>query len=317
MQAPSSAGSGPATSWRRLGLLAISSSGIACGAPAEPPPDARPVAPLFGIAVVADCHLTTNPDRATRLAETVAWINDHAAERGIELVVVVGDIGWGAGVQAARDQLDALTVPYVPIIGDNEIHGGSEEVFDEVYASHFEALAATLDGFTRAPRPVAGPDGAQLHLQNLAFDHRGLHLVGLDFNDRETEVFQGELGVLHDVPGGTLPYLVASAATYPGRAPGSVLLFSHIPMHPGPFGQDGMAALRGVLGPHQGTIAGNFAGHIHLGYETRVPGLFPVYVTAATWVGDLTIRVIDVGHDGHGYVHTTETVVIPSAVPGA
>lgn len=298
-------------------LLAATVAWAGCGAASDAAPDARPVQPLFTIAVVADCHLTTNPDRATRLAEAIAWINAQAQARHIELVVVVGDIGWGPGVQAGRDLLETLAMPYVPLIGDNEIHGGSEQTYDTVYAPHYAELATTLDGFARAPLPVRDPaGGADRYLQNVSFDYRGLHVVGLDFNDRETVDLGGELGVLHDYPGGTLPWLARSASTYAGRDDDSVLMFSHIPMHQGAFDQAEMTALRGLLAPYKGKVFGNFAGHVHVAYEAPVEDLYDVYVTAATWAGDLSIRLIDVGHDGAAFVNSTEIVVIPSAVSG-
>lgn len=299
-------------------LCAVALGAAGCGGAGEPPADARPVERRFSIAVIADCHLTTNPDRATRLAEAVAWIDAQAAARAIELVVVVGDIGWGPGVQAAKDLLDTLAIPYVPIIGDNEIHGGSERAFDDVYAPHFAALAGRLDGFARAAVPVRDPvRGEDRYLQNLAFDHRGVHLVGLDLADRETDELEGETGVLHDYPGGTLDWLARSAATFAGRADESVLMFSHLPMHVGAFSTDEMTTLGGLLAPHARKVFADFAGHVHLAYQAPVDGIYDVHVTGATWAGDLTIRLIDVGHDGVGFVITTELVTIASAVPGA
>jgi hypothetical protein len=301
-----------------LGLWLAVALTTACGGSSDDAPDARPVESLFTIAVVADCHLTTNPDKETRLAEAVAWLNAEASARDIELVAVVGDIGWGMGVQSAKDLLDMLSIPYIPIIGDNEIHGGSEQTYDAVYAPHYAELATTLDDFERAPLPVIDPvANAERHLQNFSFDYRGLHIVGLDFNDRETFDFEGELAELQDFPGGTMPWLEQSASTYASRDDGSVILLSHIPMHIGAFDQAEMGALRDLFEPDKAKVYGNFAGHMHLSYETPVADIYDVYVTAATWVEEeLPIRLIHVGHDGIGFVSSTEVVFVPSAIVG-
>ena len=71
----------------------------------------------------------------------MTWINDNAQEHQIELVPVLGDVGWGEGLTTAKDLLETLTVPYLPIIGDNEIVYGDEANFASVFAPQMEWLA--------------------------------------------------------------------------------------------------------------------------------------------------------------------------------
>jgi len=121
----------------------------------------------FSFAILADPHIVGNPDHAARLTAAVEWINGEAQGRSIELVFVLGDIAWGNGFGAARDMLDDLSMPYLPLTGDNEIQVGNEEDYDTAWAPHYLAVApehrlAVLiereDGqFAEAGRVVADP----------------------------------------------------------------------------------------------------------------------------------------------------------------
>ena len=71
-------------------------------------PSEGPLEPLFTIAAVADPHLSSDGEHAERTARLVDWINDNAGARGIELVVISGDIAWGAGLKIAPALLDAI-----------------------------------------------------------------------------------------------------------------------------------------------------------------------------------------------------------------
>ncbi|MFT7520434.1 MAG: hypothetical protein ACI9MC_002580, partial [Kiritimatiellia bacterium] len=94
----------------------------------------------FSFVVVADPHIASAPEHLQRLQGAVEWINAAAIDEKIEVVMVVGDIGWSGGLPRAQQALDALTMPYVPIIGDNEVHIGAEERFDEVFGAHLDSL---------------------------------------------------------------------------------------------------------------------------------------------------------------------------------
>ena len=109
-----------------LGLLAgifILSAG--CVPPA-------PEGQLFSFAVIADPHVSSgNPATTEKMAACVDWINTHHADedKGIAMVFVLGDMGGGRGA-LVKAILDDLEIPYVPVIGDNDVHwtgGGQRE----------------------------------------------------------------------------------------------------------------------------------------------------------------------------------------------
>src|SRR5690606_19752407 len=71
---------------------------------------------VFSFAIFADPHVVRVGDHLDRLRAAVAWANEHADARRIDVVFVVGDIGWSGGLPLAREALDDLVVPYVPVI---------------------------------------------------------------------------------------------------------------------------------------------------------------------------------------------------------
>ena len=116
------------------------------------------LAPLFSFAIFADPHVTaSNLEHQERLAAAVAWVNAHAEERNIALVWVVGDIGWSGGLEISRSLLEDLGPTWVPVLGDNEVHLGAEQTFDEVFADQYALLEATMDGWTRGTVAVHDP----------------------------------------------------------------------------------------------------------------------------------------------------------------
>ena len=265
---------------------------------------------LFSFVVIADPHITTSTDHQARLAAAVAWINVEAASEPIEMVWVVGDIGWGEGLPISKALLDDLDVPYLPVIGDNEIAVGDQAAFEEVYAPQYELLATTFDGWTRGPVEVYDDvNDRELFLQNFSFGFGGLHWVGLDWCSRDESALYSEFADLHDVDGGTYPYFQDTVLGFDADLDESVLLFSHHPMHLGMFDQDEMAKITGVT--TQKGVAANWAGHLHQTAEIDVPeGGYTAYVTDATWDDDNTVRVVQVWSDGLRYSFEQSLVVI-------
>ena len=127
----------------------------------------------FTFAIIADPHVTGSGEHADRLAAAVAWINDNAEARMIEVVLVLGDICWGGGMELARGLLDELDMPYVPITGDNEVVGGYEEAFHDTFSDQYELLSTTLESWRQAEMPVWHPVAEQSSwLTNVAFEHQ-------------------------------------------------------------------------------------------------------------------------------------------------
>lgn len=295
---------------------------LACAEPATKtaPADTADTAPaaletVFSFAVLADPHVSGEGDNATRLEQAVTWINEQAPTRGIELVFVVGDIGWGEdGLALFRELLDGLTVPYLPVLGDNEVHFDSEQLFDTTFADHYAALAESLPGLTRGPVEVDNPAWATTSwFQNFAFPYGGVWFLGLDWNSRDPDPLWGEYGEIHDFEGGTFPWFEAELAAMDPSEAEDVLLFSHHPMHAGVFDSGEMDQLVGATLPVAGRVAAAFAGHIHVTYEQPVDdGGYDVFVTDAVWDDEITVRLVDVQTDGarFSYAQTLEVVAL-------
>ena len=84
-----------------------------CGEAPEPNPPEPPE--QFSFVIIADPHIAGPVEHERRLSVAVDWVNEHRDGERIELVFVVGDIGWKrAGQEKARAILDQLTPLYVP-----------------------------------------------------------------------------------------------------------------------------------------------------------------------------------------------------------
>ncbi|MFZ5481707.1 MAG: metallophosphoesterase family protein [Myxococcota bacterium] len=288
-----------------MGLLLL-----ACASP-EPEPagddapsteatDPGPMAPLFSFVVLADPHVSAAEasENEARLAAAVEWIAENAEARDVAVVILVGDIAWDDGFDAARAVLDTLPVPWVPVLGDNEIQFGDEEAFDAAFASQYAGLAQELDGWQRGTTPVDNPEiGAPSWIQDFSFDIDGVHFVGLDWCTRHLGGIEGEMADLHDFDGGTLRWLEDDLHALPEGPSDRVAFFSHHPMHlsPGAFDLAEIEALDALLATWDDAIYANFAGHYHVnGEEVDTGRPLDVYVTDATWDDAIDLRVVSV-----------------------
>jgi hypothetical protein len=194
----------------------------------------------FSYAVIADPHVSGGPDSspAQRLQQAVDWVNAHRDQENIDLVFVVGDIGWSGNAVTAKSILDGLDMPYAPVIGDDEIAAGAElefrDTFEPVYQS-LEAMAGDpgsgFSNWTKAPGPVWNPDiGDWSTFQNFAFDYRGVHFVGLDWVLRDMSIGIGEEAELHDFAGGTFPWFTNYVETCSKDKQENIVMFAHHPM---------------------------------------------------------------------------------------
>ncbi len=289
---------------------------LGCPTPADDDDVAPTPGPLeheFSFVVLADPHITADDERLDRLETTVAWIGEEMDARRIELVLIVGDVGWSGGAELARDALDQLAVPYVPLIGDNENQAGEGELFDTVFGPRFDALDAVTDGYVRAPTPAFDPDrDADTWLQNLTFQHRGITFVGMDWASRESGLM-GETAELHDYDGGSWPHFVEWLTSLPEGRSEDVVLASHHPMHafPGAFTLDEMDRIMGVTGPLHDRVYGAFAGHYHLDLEETAPdGSYEIFITDAVWDDEITLRFVEVWGNEERVEYRQELVVL-------
>lgn len=283
---------------------------------ADTAPDdtAAPMEVAFRYVVIADPHVTVPAGEALdRLDRAVAWVNAEREARDLRLVLIVGDIAWSDGLDAARASLDRLTIPYVPLNGDNEVQLGWEEAYHTAFATQFDALAATFPDWTMAPAAVENPEhGVTSWFHNVAFTYEGVRFVGLDWASRDIQYLLGEFGELHDFEGGTFPFFEAQIAAAAGGAGENVVMFGHIPMHLGAFDLDEMARIAAVTAPLADHVWADLAGHYHGSASERVEeGGYDLHVTDATWDDDVELRIVEVRTDGARFAPTTALVVVP------
>jgi hypothetical protein len=265
---------------------------------------------LFSFVVLADPHIAGPIEHEQRLEKAVDWINSVATERAIELVMVVGDIGWGAGLETSRELLDALEVSYVPLIGDNEVQTDDEFRFTEVYASQFERLEGELDEWMKVPTSVVHPEsGETVWLQNLRFEHKGVLFVGLDTIVRGVKGTMGEFGTLNDYPGGTWPFLETVLSDAEFRPYESIVLAGHVPIMLGALDVKEMAEVATTIGPVGEWVYAHYAGHLHVDHEeTLYDQGIELYVTDATWDDHISLRLVTVSGNGVRMEYTHESI---------
>ncbi len=261
----------------------------------------------FSFAVVADPHIAGGPTgtSAQRLQEAVDWINAHRSAEQIDIVFVVGDNGWGAGMGTAKDILDSLDMPYAPLMGDNEIHAGDDAAFQSAYEPLFDSLEALTQegtsGFSawkKAAGPVYVPSiDDTCYLQNFGFTYRGVNFACLDWVKRDLSVGFGEDAATHNFTGGTLPWLGDYLATMPKDKHENTVMLAHHPMFTlggevgiiaaasGAFAPGEMAEIEGLLldpnHSYDEYVSVAFGGHFHTqGYlpEDADPNLIELHL---------------------------------------
>ena len=287
---------------------------LACAEPAEDlvPEEEPELEFLFSVAAIADPHVA-NEEYRQRLADTVAWIDANTEDRSIELAVVLGDVGWGEGLQQAHDELEELDVPYLPVIGDNEPHFGDDENFDVVFDEQFAELEELGEDWTRAEIPVWDPLAEEyVWLQNYALTWRGLRLVTLDWASRSEDMVTSETGDTHDFAGGTLEFLASEMEDLDAAQDESIVLLTHNPMFliPGGFDLEQSAAVYEVVDGDK--VAMNLAGHFHIDHDEEVPdGGYDVHVVDAVWDDLKTVRMVEVWSNGERFAYEHELVIVP------
>ncbi|MBI4362433.1 MAG: metallophosphoesterase [Euryarchaeota archaeon] len=273
---------------------------------------------VFSFAVVSDIHIGEEfPDYGTpgyadtgggqeywiteNARRAVARVNERRLPDDIRFVLVTGDLTDSAERSEflkAREILDGLRVPYVPLLGNHDVWPYTRDteapdpvgdrVFEEVFAPAFDRLSRTFRRWEKEPGPVWDPEvGRTARFQNLAFDYQGFHVVGLDFVSRQHAPL-GQPGApgeadLHDFAGGTYRWLQGHLAAYPRTKKDNILLFQHHPMTKDPWGfamafsYGEYAKLVGMLNNYKYDIGLCAAGHFHryADYNVRTLSLWP------------------------------------------
>jgi hypothetical protein len=274
----------------------------------------EPMTHRFSFAVVADPHIQGSEDHDARLESAVAWINAEASNRDIQLTLVLGDIGWGeTGLERSLELLTPLSMPWVPVIGDNVVISGQDAEFESVFEDQIAVLEQELMSWEKSPSPVWDPNyEVQSSLQNFRFEHEGVLFVALDWNIRGIGGLAAEFADLHDFDGGSWPFLVESLDGAHARPEESILLLSHIPLMAGALDVEEVGQVNTLTSPLSSRIDAAYAGHMHVTYDLyNKPGGYEVLVTDATWDDENVIRIVDVYGDGQAYSYVQELVEIP------
>jgi len=276
-------------------------------------PESEPVE-VFRFGIIADPHVTGAGDHLDRLNAAVTHLNAAHTDAPLAFVAVLGDIAWGGGWDVSRDALSALTMPWVPIQGDNPIQVGEEIGFSTTFGPQLDALATQLDGWQRGSIPTPDPVYGEVWLTNLAFEVQGVTVVGLDLNSREVGTILGETPDLFDIPGGTLPFFESVLdGLEPDGLDARVLMLTHMPMLYGLgfFDLDEVAVLEERLSGRADLLGINHAGHLHAHAEGDWPELgFDVTVTDATWDDDNSVRLVTVSATDRRFIWTSEPQVV-------
>lgn len=268
------------------------------------PPDGQ----IFSFVVIADPHVSNGTDNAEELEACVEWINDHHEDenKSIQTVFVVGDMGGSRG-SLAKAILDDLTIPYVPLIGDNDVHwsGGGEEndrfytggrEFNDTFGDVFDELASVMENWNKAPTPVWNPEiGTYSYLHNFSFDVGGVHFTCLDWCTRKNQPtqedpLQTEQADLHDFQEGTWQWFTDDITQCNKDAEENIVMLSHHPMHIAPvigelpvnlgaFDHNELDQVESFTAMHGSHVYANISGHYHINwYEARPEGGYEVYV---------------------------------------
>lgn len=258
-----------------------------------PVPVAR--AEVFSFAVIADPHIDANPEHQECLQTAIDWLIANKDDKDIELVFVLGDIAWGAtgdrrNLAIAKEMLDPLNdagIPYVPIIGDNEVHGHCDEEFHKVFGPQYGYLSRAVKNWRKAATPVG-----EAYLQNFSFDHKGLHFVCPDFISRE---LGNEGGELHDMLEGSWPWFQNDIRHCAKAKEENILIMTHIGMFRTGFAvadrflfaKDTMERVTAFLWDYAEYVDTNYSGHIHQNWFAKVyfedDLLYYARVTDETW----------------------------------
>ena len=275
---------------------------------AEPPMEFA-----FSFAIIADPHVTSGGENQDRLTAAVDWINSVAEARQVELVLILGDVAWNAGLDTIVGVLDELDMPYAAVIGDNEVQSGDEEAFDTTFTPTYDVLSTDFDNWSRTIAPVYNPLADEDNwFSNFSFDHRGVHFVAVDWCARAASGVLAETGELHDFDDGTFQWFTDDLAATGAAATDSVVMASHIPMHLGLFDLDELGQLETLLLQYEDLVYAQFAGHIHVDAEEVVgEDLYTVYITDATWDDEVRVRVVEVSGNGQRFEYEHELVDVP------
>ena len=269
---------------------------------------------VFSFALIADPHIVSDLEHEERLIQVRDWLDEQAEERGLAMVFVLGDIGWGEGLERSRELLEGFQTPWVPIAGDNMMHAGDEERWQEVFGPQITAIGELFGGLDQAPQPAWNPIYERdAWYSNYTFAHKGVTFMALDWCSRSHEPIWGDTAELHDHDGGTFPWFQDQVRALGEGPKESVVMASHMAMHlgPGSFNIEADDQLEGWAEAYSDRLALSVGGHLHMNIddEARVGG-WDVHVVDATWDDALSLTIVEVWGNGRRFTYGLERLVL-------
>jgi 3',5'-cyclic AMP phosphodiesterase CpdA len=242
---------------------------------------------------------------------------------GPAFALVLGDLsdsGERSELERTRDILDALALPWLPLLGNHDVWpyhwdaqaeawGEAETpvgdaLIWEVFEAAFARAAQDLPSLRLTPAAWEPSLKADTPFVGFAFSHCGVRFVALDSNTR-VHAAEGEPGVgpeaaLHDHEGGSWPWLLERLEGDDGALP--VAVVAHHPFTQSAwtsFDAERFAQIEADLSARglEQRIAAFFGGHLHVEIEQEGPLGIPVVLTDATKDG-AGPRIVQVAADG-------------------
>jgi outer membrane protein assembly factor BamB len=196
----------------------------------------------FGTATYDDAMVSGQENCLTsRLADTVDWINRTYKNDNTKFVVVLGDISDSAEKSEflkAREILDSLEIPYIPLVGNHDIFScvgdqstwlsTGDKYFQEVFWGTDARNSGRLAGlfgasWEKQPTPYhSWNEDRDFYFENYAFAYGGINFLCLDYARRDTK----SIASVAEPFSQTNDWLENHLTQYTGRP---VVVFSHYP----------------------------------------------------------------------------------------
>jgi len=191
-----------------------------------------------------------NISSVKNLERTIELINkdvEQDKKYNLKFVVVSGDFTDSAELsefEKAKELLDELKIPWVPIMGNHDVwpyygkkwdvisrksemapevsnENGTDKYFYDIFAEQYQKLADIFPNWEKQGAPVYNFRTTPVrnsYFDNFEFDFNGYHFIGLDFDDREIEDWPAKgaaaEGNLHDFGDGTWRWFLYNLQEY-------------------------------------------------------------------------------------------------------
>ncbi|MEN6406588.1 MAG: hypothetical protein ABFC77_08965 [Thermoguttaceae bacterium] len=308
----------------------------------------------FTYAIIADPHASTTAHR-DKLQTAINYIIATKDTRNTKFAFVTGDVTWGGTItngttttmnaaKRALINLNTAGIPYIPLIGDNEIHNTAgttgvsyEAAFQKTFSSQYNYLANSassgLTNWKKESTPVSGR-----YLENFSFNYGNCHFACADFASRIAGDESGNLNEDVTSGSGSWTWLKNDITTCAKPKNENINIITHIPMFTDTsllgflyndylFSSSQMSTITTFMNTYKTNIAANYAGHIHQNYTKNVNGIYTSYTTDETWDSsyglydgaddDITVRFVTVTTGATSMSYSQDIVVVDPELYGA